>query len=61
LCDSCSDILAEITEYAWESRGDGTDRVKKTHDHAMDEMRYFAMTVEGKPAQFASCAVARYT
>ncbi|MEG1395622.1 MAG: PBSX family phage terminase large subunit [Oscillospiraceae bacterium] len=61
LCDSCPAILAEIGDYAWESRGDGTDRVKKTHDHAMDEMRYFAMTVEGKPAQFASCAVARYT
>lgn len=29
----------------WELDGGGKDRVRKEHDHAMDDMRYFVATV----------------
>ena len=31
--------------YRWEEGADGKDRVRKEHDHAMDDMRYFVSTV----------------
>ena len=40
ICDSCSDCLREMELYAWE---EGRDAPKKVNDHAMDEMRYFAL------------------
>ena len=47
ICEGCVDCLRELELYAWEP-GSGTDRVKKEHDHAMDDMRYFVATVLGK-------------
>ena len=38
----------------------GQDRVKKEHDHAMDDMRYFVTTILCEDrAPFAACSVAR--
>ena len=44
----CADAIREFGLYRWEEQGDGQDRVKKEHDHAMDEIRYFAATVAGR-------------
>ena len=60
ICDSCPDCLREMDEYVWDLKSGGQDRVKKEHDHAMDDMRYFAATVLGKQKTgFAACAVER--
>ena len=44
ICRGCRDALREFQLYCWADRG-GQDRVRKEHDHAMDEIRYFAATV----------------
>ena len=46
LCDTCDDCLREIETYCWDARG-RQDAPKKEHDHAMDDMRYFAMDLAG--------------
>ena len=48
ICRGCGDAIREFGLYRWEEQGDGQDRVKKEHDHAMDEIRYFAATVAAK-------------
>ncbi len=59
LCSTCPDCLREMTLYVWDERA-GQDAVKKEHDHAMDDMRYFAATVLGRGEDsFAVCAPAR--
>jgi PBSX family phage terminase large subunit len=59
LCTTCPDCLREISLYVWDERA-GTDTVKKEHDHAMDDMRYFAATVLGhRSGGFAVCAPVR--
>lgn len=59
ICRGCGDCLREMDEYVWELSGGG-DKVKKEHDHAMDDMRYFVSTVLGeKVGGFAACAVER--
>lgn len=45
LCDGCTDCLREMEEYVWDLQSGIKDRVKKEHDHAMDDMRYFVATV----------------
>ena len=47
ICRGCDDALREFQLYCWAERG-GQDRVRKEHDHAMDEIRYFAATVAAK-------------
>ena len=60
ICQGCDDLLREMELYVWESRGAGQDRVKKEHDHAMDDMRYFvATTLAQEPGGFAVCSVER--
>ena len=49
LCDGCADCLREMDEYVWDLRDGVKDRVKKEHDHAMDDMRYFVATVLQQP------------
>ena len=44
ICDSCTDCLREMEEYVWDLRDGVKDRVRKEHDHAMDDMRYFVAT-----------------
>lgn len=60
ICEGCTDCLREMEEYVWEDPGAGQDRVRKEHDHAMDDMRYFAATVLGERENgFVACAVER--
>lgn len=59
LCRSCTDCLREMGLYCWDERG-GRDTPRKEHDHAMDEMRYFAMDLAGEQeCGFAAVAVER--
>ena len=47
LCRPCRDCLREMALYCWDERS-GRDAPRKEHDHAMDEMRYFAMDLAGE-------------
>lgn len=47
LCDTCTDCLREMEQYVWDVKA-GKDTVRKEHDHAMDDMRYFAASVIGR-------------
>lgn len=40
----CADSIREFGAYAWDSKA-GDDRVIKENDHAMDDIRYFVMTI----------------
>lgn len=57
LCQGCTDCLREMEEYTWDLSSGQKDRVKKEHDHAMDDMRYFVSTVLGN----REAAVAAFT
>ena len=60
ICEGCNDCIREMDEYVWDLSGGAKDRVKKEHDHAMDDMRYFVSTVLGRQETcFAACAVER--
>lgn len=60
ICSGCDDLIREMDEYVWDLTSPAKDRVKKEHDHAMDEMRYFAATVLGRRQHpFAACTVER--
>ena len=60
ICEGCSDCLREMEEYVWDLSRGNRDTVRKEHDHAMDDMRYFAATVLGeKQSGFAACSVER--
>ena len=60
ICQGCSDCIREMDEYVWDLSSSAKDRVKKEHDHAMDDMRYFVATVLGKrDTGFTACAVER--
>ena len=60
ICEGCADCIREMDEYVWDLSSGAKDRVKKEHDHAMDDMRYFVATVLGKrEAGFAACTVER--
>ena len=60
ICEGCRDCIREMDEYVWDLGSEGRDRVKKEHDHAMDDMRYFVSTVLGKrEVGFLACAVDR--
>ena len=59
ICRGCLDTLREIALYHWDTRG-GRDAPKKEGDHAMDELRYFAMSVAGeREDRFAATWVER--
>ena len=60
ICESCEDCLREIALYRWSDGAAGRDAPRKENDHAMDDMRYFAVTVAAKPdSGGAFCSVAR--
>ena len=44
ISEDCRDILREFGAYCWDEAASG-DAVIKENDHAMDDMRYFCMTV----------------
>ena len=45
ICAPCVDAIREFSLYCWDSGASGGDRVVKRHDHAMDEIRYFALSL----------------
>ena len=47
ICAPCTDAIREFSLYCWDEKAVG-DRVKKIHDHAMDDIRYFAADVAGE-------------
>ena len=55
ICATCRDCLREMEQYVWDLNA-GRDAVKKEHDHAMDDMRYFAATVLSQPVGGAVAA-----
>lgn len=60
ICRECRDCLREISQYCWEQRGE-RDVPRKRDDHAMDDMRYFAMDLaEDRGDGFAVMAVERF-
>jgi len=60
ICNGCTDCLREMELYCWDERG-SRDTPRKEHDHAMDEMRYFAMDVAKEDrGGFAAVSVERY-
>ena len=60
LCEGCTDCLREMEEYVWDLSSGQKDRVRKEHDHAMDDMRYFVSTVLGnREAAVAAFSVER--
>ncbi len=60
ICEGCSDCIREMDEYVWDLSSGSRDRVRKEHDHAMDDMRYFVSTVLGsKTVGFTACSVER--
>ena len=62
ICEGCSDCIREMDEYVWDLSGGSKDRVRKEHDHAMDDMRYFVSTVlKENTTGFAACVVERKT
>ena len=54
ICRSCKDCLREMESYEWVNDGSGHDVPRKENDHAMDEMRYFAMSVAADAALYRS-------
>ena len=60
ICQGCADCLREMDEYVWDLSAGNKDRVKKEHDHAMDDMRYFVSTVlREQSGGFAAMSVER--
>ena len=60
ICEGCADCLREMDEYVWDLSSGNWDRVRKEHDHAMDDMRYFVSTVlAGRQGGFSACSVER--
>ena len=44
ICEGCESAIQEFQLYRWEDSSAG-DCVRKEHDHAMDEIRYFSSTI----------------
>ena len=60
ICEGCADCIREMDAYVWDLSSGSGDRVKKEHDHAMDDMRYFVSTVlKERGTGFTACAVER--
>lgn len=56
ICRGCDDAVREFALYRWDDKSRGQDQVRKEHDHAMDEIRYFAATVAAKTGRGGVCA-----
>ena len=58
ICRGCKAAEREFSLYCWEDDS-GQDRVRKENDHAMDDIRYFVMSLEKDAAGTAAVSVAR--
>ena len=60
ICEPCGDCLREIALYRWSEEAGGRDAPHKDHDHATDDMRYFAVTMADRgDSEGVFCSVAR--
>jgi PBSX family phage terminase large subunit len=62
ICNGCKDCLREIALYRWNEDDTGRDAPRKENDHAMDDMRYFAVTIAAQAnigCENPFCSVAR--
>lgn len=57
ICEPCRDAIREFGLYRWAEGGE--DAPVKEHDHAMDDIRYFAASLARSVGGFASLSVAR--
>ena len=57
ICRGCDAALDEFSRYCWDEDAPGRDTPKKQFDHAMDEIRYFAVFVSKPHAVGAPGAV----
>lgn len=55
ICKGCSAAEREFGLYRWDPKA-GQEKVVKEHDHAMDDIRYFAMSLEEEPKELAWAA-----
>ena len=51
ICEDCRAAIREFQLYAWDTECGSQDKVKKEHDHAMDEIRYFVSTIVAREAE----------
>lgn len=58
ICRPCRECVREMFLYCWDEKAVG-DKVVKRFDHAMDEMRYFAMSLERGEGYLGGFAVER--
>lgn len=58
VCRQCQAAAREFGLYRWED-GTARDQVRKEHDHAMDEIRYFVMGLERRGEIAAMCVERR--
>jgi len=58
ICEGCRDAVREFSLYCWDEKAPG-DRVVKRFDHAMDDIRYFAMSVRGARGYIGGICVER--
>ena len=50
--ESCTDSLREFKAYSWDDKAN-QDKVIKENDHAMDDIRYFCMTILAREYRWA--------
>ncbi len=55
----CPDAIREFSLYSWDLSAGGRDAPVKQNDHAMDDIRYFAMALAREGDVFASAWVER--
>ncbi len=53
ICDTCPNAIREFSLYTWDPGAEG-DKVVKRFDHAMDDIRYFAMSLIREPSHFGT-------
>ena len=58
VCSACQAAAREFGLYSWEDSA-ARDRVRKEHDHAMDDIRYFVMGLEERGGGIAAGYVER--
>ena len=45
ICRGCDDAVREFSMYVWDDKKPGHDTPLKENDHAMDDIRYFAVSI----------------
>ncbi|MEG1633326.1 MAG: PBSX family phage terminase large subunit [Oscillospiraceae bacterium] len=59
ICPACADAIREFSLYRWNAGDSGRDAPIKRDDHAMDDIRYFAMAISERREHFAATFVER--